>query len=41
MPLGTLFEDAVIIMFDGIIPVLMERMGVTEEDMRKRHAIWV
>ncbi|MBP5394503.1 MAG: SIS domain-containing protein [Candidatus Methanomethylophilaceae archaeon] len=41
MPLATLFEDAVIIMFDGIIPILMERMNVTEEDMRKRHAIWV
>ena len=41
MPLGTLFEDAVVIMFDGMIPLLMERMGVTEDDMRKRHAIWV
>ena len=40
-PLGTLFEDAVILMFDGLIPTFMERLGVTEEDMRKRHAIWV
>ncbi len=40
-PLGTLFEDAVIMMFDGMVPMLMERMGVTEDDMRKRHAIWV
>lgn len=40
-PLGTLFEDAVILMFDGLIPLLMERMGATEDDMRKRHAIWV
>ena len=41
LPLGTLFEDAVVAMFDGMIPLLMERMGVTEDDMRKRHAIWV
>ena len=41
LPLGTLFEDAVIMMFDGIIPTMMERLGVTEEDMRERHAIWV
>ena len=40
-PLGTLFEDAVVMMFDGIIPLLMERLGATEDDMRKRHAIWV
>ena len=40
-PLGTLFEDAVVMMFDGMIPLLMERLGATEDDMRKRHAIWV
>ncbi len=40
-PLGTVFEDAVIMMFDGMVPLLMERLGATEDDMRKRHAIWV
>ena len=40
-PLGTIFEDAVILVFDGMIPLLMERLGVNEDDMRKRHAIWV
>jgi 6-phospho-3-hexuloisomerase len=40
-PLGTIFEDAVVLVFDGMIPLLMERLGVNEDDMRKRHAIWV
>ncbi len=40
-PLGTMFEDSVSIFFDSIIPRLMEKLNVTEDDMRKRHAIWV
>ena len=40
-PLGTIFEDTVLFFFDCIIPELMKRLDVTEEDMRKRHAIWV
>jgi len=40
-PLGTIFEDTVLFFFDCIIPELMKRLNVTEEDMRKRHAIWV
>jgi 6-phospho-3-hexuloisomerase len=40
-PLGTIFEDTVLFFFDCIIPDLMKKLGVTEEDMRKRHAIWV
>jgi 6-phospho-3-hexuloisomerase len=40
-PLGTIFEDTVLFFFDCIIPVLMKRLGITEDDMRKRHAIWV
>jgi 6-phospho-3-hexuloisomerase len=40
-PLGTIFEDTVLFFFDCIIPELMLRLKVTEEDMRKRHAIWV
>lgn len=41
LPLGTLFEDAVIFMFDALVPTLMKRLNSNEEDMRKRHAIWV
>lgn len=41
LPLGTLFEDSVIMMFDGLVPILMERLGASESDMRMRHAIWV
>lgn len=40
-PLGTVFEDAVCIFFDSIVPCIMKKKGMTEEDMRKRHAIWV
>ena len=41
LPLGTLFEDAAILMFDAIIPELMKRLGQSEDDMRRKHAIWV
>ena len=40
-PLGTIFEDAVSIFFDSIVPCIMKKKGITEGDMRKRHAIWV
>ena len=40
-PLGTLFEDTVILFFDSVVPCIMKRLGKTESDMRKRHAIWV
>jgi len=40
-PLGTIFEDTVLFFFDCIIPELMKKLNVSEEDMRKRHAIWV
>ncbi|MDR1691023.1 MAG: SIS domain-containing protein [Candidatus Methanoplasma sp.] len=40
-PLGTVFEDTVLFFFDCIIPELMKRLNVTEEDMRRKHAIWV
>lgn len=40
-PLGTIFEDTVLFFFDCIIPDLMKHLNVTEEDMRRRHAIWV
>lgn len=37
-PLGTLFEDTVMLLLDGIIYSLMKRLGVSEEEMRRRHA---
>lgn len=40
-PLGTIFEDAVIMFFDSLVPCLMKRLECTEDGMRKRHAIWV
>lgn len=40
-PLGTIFEDSAILLFDGIIGEIMERRRITEEEMRGRHAIWV
>ena len=40
-PLGTVFEDAALIMFDSMVPVIMERMDQNEASLRRRHAIWV
>jgi 6-phospho-3-hexuloisomerase len=40
-PMGTLFEDSVNIFLDSIVPILMKRLKMTEQTMRKRHAIWV
>jgi len=40
-PLGTLFEGATLIYLDGIVAMLMEKLGQSEGGMRKRHAIWV
>jgi 6-phospho 3-hexuloisomerase len=37
-PLGTLFEDTVLIFFDGIIAKLMAKLGKGESDMKHRHA---
>jgi 6-phospho 3-hexuloisomerase len=37
-PLGTLFEDTVMIFFDGIIAKLMAELGAKETDMQHRHA---
>ena len=38
-PLGTLFEDTVMIFFDGIIVRLMQEMGECEDSMKKRHTV--
>lgn len=40
-PLGTIFEDSSLLLFDGIVSEIMERRRITEEEMRNRHAIWV
>ncbi len=40
-PLGTMFEDACLILLDGIVAEVMERLAQTEGDMRARHAIMV
>ena len=40
-PLGTLFEDACLLLLDGIVAQVMVRVGQSEADMRVRHAIMV
>lgn len=37
-PLGTLFEDTAMVFLDGVVAELMEKLGKTEEDLRKQHA---
>ncbi|MEM1820921.1 MAG: 6-phospho-3-hexuloisomerase, partial [Thermofilaceae archaeon] len=37
-PLGTLFEDAAMVFFDGVVVALMRALGVNEEYLMARHA---
>ncbi|MCD6488038.1 MAG: 6-phospho-3-hexuloisomerase [Desulfurococcales archaeon] len=37
-PLGTLFEDTLMVFLDGVIVSLMKKLGKTEEDLRSIHA---
>ena len=37
-PLGTLFETSAWLFLDAIVALLMQRLGETEANMRKRHA---
>ncbi len=37
-PLGTLFEDTVLVFLDAVVVELMYRLNKTEEDLRSRHA---
>ena len=37
-PLGTMFEISVMVFLDSVIAYLMHKLGVTEIDLRKRHA---
>lgn len=38
-PLGTMFEVTSFILLDGVIAELMNRKGITEEDLLERHAV--
>ena len=40
-PLGTLFETAALVLLDGMVAQVMERLGESEQTMRARHAIMV
>jgi 6-phospho-3-hexuloisomerase len=37
-PMGTMFEDTCMVFLDSVIVELMNRLGATEEVMRRRHA---
>lgn len=37
-PLGTLFEVTTMVFLDGIVIELMHRLGISEEEMKERHA---
>lgn len=37
-PLGTLFEVTTLVFLDGVVVELMNKLGITEEDMKERHA---
>ncbi len=38
-PLGTLFETAAMVVLDGVIAHLMERKGISEKELKARHAV--
>jgi len=38
-PLGTMFELTSLVLLDGLIAELMNRKGMTEEDLLERHAV--
>jgi len=40
-PLGTLFEDATLLLLDGMVAMVMEKLGESEASMRSRHGIMV
>lgn len=37
-PLGTLFEDTAMVFLDGLTVELMARLGISEEELQRRHA---
>jgi len=38
-PLGTLFEVSTLIFLDALIAQLMDKMGKTEDDLKRRHTV--
>ncbi len=38
-PLGTMFETTALVLLDGIVAELMDRKGLSEEDLLSRHAV--
>jgi len=38
-PMGTLFENSCMIFLDSLIAELMGRLGMSEEDLKRRHAV--
>jgi len=36
-PMGNLFEQVLLIAFDMIVMILRDRIGITPEEMEKRH----
>ena len=40
-PLGTVFEDSAHLFFECVVCDIMKKKGISEEEMRGRHAIWV
>jgi len=37
-PMGTLFENSAMVFLDSLIVELMDRLGVSEDEMKRRHA---
>jgi 6-phospho-3-hexuloisomerase len=37
-PLGSIFENNCMVFLDSLVVELMQRLGRTEEDLRRRHA---
>lgn len=38
-PMGTMFEDTCMVLFDSVVAELMAKLEVSEEEMRERHAV--
>lgn len=38
-PLGTMFETTALVLLDGVVAELMERKGLSEENLLSRHAV--
>jgi 6-phospho-3-hexuloisomerase len=38
-PMGTMFEDSCMVLFDSIVVEIMARLNISEEEMKERHAV--